>query len=195
VETKELDSIDDEELVDFYKNDMKTTDPLEKWKLKNLCAKAEDKVRILKNDINLIRLHNRMIANQPIPFLNQNGCCIPGSRRLYITTKGKFKVCERIGKSPYMGDVDNGIVPKLVEEYYIKNYTKASIKDCSNCWAAHLCSLCYISFYDENGINIEKKRKICHAQRCSSRNDLIMYHQLLESNPEYILRISKDVLA
>lgn len=176
----------EEEPMKVVKGSMKENDPVGYWKLKKICNKEEAEIKFGMENANLMRIHQRLIAEVPIPFLQQNGCCNPGSRRLYITTKGEFLVCERIGKSPVIGDVEHGINMEAIKKYYIDEYAEASLPDCSNCWASQLCSLCYASFYDESGINIKEKRKICSIQRCIVKYDLISYHQILENNPAFI---------
>jgi len=175
-----------EEPLKEVKGTMKDNDPVGYWKLKKICNKEEAEIKFGMENANLMRIHQRLIAEVPIPFLQQNGCCNPGSRRLYITIKGEFLVCERIGKSPVIGNVEQGIDMKAIQRYYIDDYAKASLPDCSSCWASQLCSLCYASFYDENGINIKEKRKICAVQKYIIKYDLIAYHQILETNPAYI---------
>ena len=118
--------------------------------------------------------------------MKQNGCCNPGNRRLYITTEGKFHVCERIGESPAIGDVDHGLDVESIKKYYIDEYAQASLPDCSNCWAAQLCSLCFASFYNENGIDMKEKKRLCAIQKQLMKYNLIAYHQIMETNPEYI---------
>lgn len=175
---------------EFYSKPLEITDPISYCKLKRICSDEKDRINFGDN-ARLTKIHNRMIVDEPIPFVAQNGCCRPGSRRLYVTTQGEFKVCERIGNSPSIGSVNGGIDYSAINKYYVEDYCKASIGYCNSCWAKHLCSLCFVSFYNDNGINIDRKQQVCYAQRCRLRNDLIMYHQLMEEYPEYIELIDK----
>ncbi len=168
------------------KGTIQQDDPVEYWKLVKICKKEEKDIGFNTDNTNLTKIHNRMISEVPIPFLRQNGCCNPGNRRLYITTEGKFHVCERIGESPAIGDVDHGLDADAIKKYYIDEYAQASLPDCCNCWAAQLCSLCFASFYNKNGIDIQEKRRLCAIQRQLIKYNLIAYHQIMETNPEYI---------
>ena len=174
------------EKVPEIKGTMQNNDVVGYWKLEKIRDKKEDEIKFGMDNANLIRIHQRLITDAPIPFLKQNGCCNPGNRRLYITTQGKFQVCERIGRSPVIGDIDCGINMEAIEKYYIDEYAKASMPDCSSCWASQLCSLCYAAFYSEDGIYINIKIDGCAANKHFIKNDLISYHQILESNPDYI---------
>ncbi len=168
------------------KGTIQQDDPIEYWKLEKICRKEDDNIKFATDNTNLSKIHNRMISEVPIPFLKQNGCCNPGNRRLYITTEGKFHVCERIGESPAIGDVDHGLDVESIKKYYIDEYAQASLPDCSNCWAAQLCSLCFASFYNENGIDMKEKKRLCAIQKQLMKYNLIAYHQIMETNPEYI---------
>lgn len=74
-------------------------------------------------EASLTKIHNRPVFNEPINISYCNGCCIPGQRRLYVCTDGTYKVCERVGDSPSIGNVDNG-----VDTEAIKNITYTNMK-------------------------------------------------------------------
>ena len=139
----------------------------------------------------LAKVHSRILYNDPILFHYYNGCCIPGQRRLYVCTDGKYKVCERIGTSPYIGSVDTGIDFDSVKEYYIFDYKEKSLPDCSRCWAINLCDICYAECFDEAGLNPEEKQIHCAETRNRYKYWLECYHQMLEDSPEIIKDISK----
>jgi len=167
------------------KGTLQEDDPVEYWKLEKICRKEEKDIGFNTDNANLSRIHQRRVSEIPIPILEQNGCCNPGSRRLYITTEGKFHVCERIGESPIIGDVDHGVNMEAVKKYYIDEYAEVSLPDCADCWASQLCSLCFASFYNKDGIDIRKKQELCEIQRHLVKYDLIEYHQIMEMNPAY----------
>lgn len=139
----------------------------------------------------LVKIHNRQIYDEPINCSFYNGCCVPGQRRLYVCTNGLYKVCERVGNTPYIGHVDQGINIEILKEYYLKQYEQKSIKYCSNCWAFRLCDLCYADCYDENGLNIETKLTYCDGIKDRYKKWLILYHSALENEPKIIEEIDK----
>ncbi|MEK3668919.1 MULTISPECIES: radical SAM protein [Paenibacillus] len=169
---------------EFYSDDERT-DPLGKWAEYTLDSDQDERGLAKELSQNkLLRIHNRVITDEPLLGIRMNGCCIPGRRRLYVTTDGKFKVCEKMANSPYIGDVEAGIDIDALNKYYFEEYTEKSIKHCSNCWAARLCSICYAPCYQENGLDEEKKQSQCYGERASMKMSLKRYHQLIEKSPE-----------
>lgn len=118
-----------------------------------------------------------------------NGCCIPGSRKIYVTVKGDFLLCERIDGSPVIGNVFDGLDKEKIKSELIDEYSKASISDCSKCWGARLCNVCYSHCYNNGKLDMNKKKFNCDDSRQYMLSYLIFYHKCLESNPkalEYI---------
>jgi uncharacterized protein len=154
---------------------------------------AENRLNIYSDVLEacLTRIHNRTLRDKPIDMYFYNGCCVPGQRRLYVCTDGSYKVCERIGNSPIIGNVESGLNEEIIKEYYLKKYEVESIQDCSKCWAVQLCDICYSDCYEEFGIDINKKRKRCQAVRDRYKSWLAYYYRVLEDSPERIEEISK----
>ena len=134
----------------------------------------------------LLKIHKRGLSDTPMSKCYFNGCCIPGGRRLYITVDGKYHICERIGDAPSIGDVYDGINIPKIQEKYIDEYISKSIPFCQNCWAAHLCGICYASCYDENGLDMDTKKIRCISEKFGIENQLIQYHEILERNPKLL---------
>lgn len=137
--------------------------------------------------------HFRVLLEHPTNRHHFNGCCVPGVRRLYVKTNGELALCERIGNSPSIGNVDDGVDIARVKQFYIDEYEKASLPDCANCWASNLCDLCYAHCYNDRGIDIAEKRTVCAYNRERIVTSLCMYHYLLEEHPER-LEILKDIV-
>ncbi|WP_315080652.1 hypothetical protein [uncultured Clostridium sp.] len=66
----------------------------------NKVKNSEDKEFFLKNNIEsqLIKIYHCTILVKHIKDTNLNACCIPGSRKIYITTNGDFLICEKIDR-------------------------------------------------------------------------------------------------
>lgn len=160
---------------EFYENEEKDFD-----------VKSIAKENIIKD---LALIHKRSITNEPMQKYYMNGCCIPGSRRYYVTTKGEYLICERLGESPSIGNVKTGLDVERIKKYYIEEYNKNAKLFCRQCWAIHLCSLCYMNCYNKNGINIKYRHKHCIATRIAIEKDLILYHEFLENNNKVIEEI------
>lgn len=142
-------------------------------------------------ELSLTKIHNRPVYDKPIEISYYNGCCIPGQRRLYVCTDGTYKVCERVGSSPNIGNVDQGIDVQAIEKYYLKEYECKSIDYCAKCWALRLCDICYADCFNENGINIEMKCSYCDGIRTRYKNWLIKYYEAVENNMDLIKWIDK----
>lgn len=166
----------------------KYIDPLSVWthkKLKKMPSLKNNKLFVYTDfEKKLLRIHNRRLCEKPMDTFVFNACCVPGSRRMYITSEGKFKLCERIGQAPYIGDVDNGIDMESIKKNYVDDYMKESLKYCKQCWAVHLCNVCYTECYDEHGVNLDAKHALCESTRHFQMKALEIYHELLEKDPE-----------
>lgn len=138
----------------------------------------------------LYPIHARSISEEPQEFMKMNGCCIPGSRKLYVTSEGEFKLCERIGESPSIGNIEDGVNYHKLFKYYFDDFQETGKLDCSNCWASTLCNVCYARYYDANGYNRETKLHVCESTRRELHDFLILYHTYLEENPEVINKLN-----
>lgn len=177
----------DKEVKDFSNHSsLRVNNPIGEWTLKFILeTKVNSLNKLFINDFfknTYIKIHDRILTNEPYPKYNLNGCCTPGARKLYITVEGDFYVCERIGISPKIGNIYNGINKEVLVQRYIKDYIK-SMEKCSDCWAIRLCSICYARCYDENGLNLAKKEMMCEYQKITLEQQLTSYHSILENNP------------
>lgn len=142
----------------------------------------------------LYNIHNRLILDNPVDMFPLNGCCVPGSRRLYISTNGDLSICERIGTSPIIGNILTGIEIEKIKKYYVDDYVEKSLSDCSQCWAVRLCQVCYAGVFSLNGLDIEQKRTHCKSMRDSLLSHLSLYHLLVETNFEKLEFLKEIVM-
>lgn len=93
----------------------------------------------------LVKINNRIIVDEPTLRRGLNGCCVPGKKRLYVTATGEYKACERIGSSPSIGNVDEGVDRELIVKKYVEEFAAQSKDICDKCWAYNLCRVynCY----------------------------------------------------
>lgn len=179
--------------ANFLNYSLKDSDPIKFWAMKKQSDKSLKKSWFLssieRND--LIGIQSHYLDDDPVPYVKKNGCCIPGHQRLYITTQGDFKVCERVGNTPFIGSLNEGLNIENIKKYYINEYDKKSEK-CKYCWACHLCTLCYSSCMQEHGVDSQLKEEACHAMQVHLRNNLIEYYHILENNSDYIDAYIRD---
>jgi len=112
--------------------------------------------------------------------INLNGCCVPGSRRLFVTVDGKLYVCERMTTAYQIGDVDRWIDRHLVMKL-INDYQEMSV-DCLDCWACRLCSKCFAAFAVGDKFDREVRATECDAIRSRLHNMLVHYYRVLEQD-------------
>jgi len=132
----------------------------------------------------LISVHRRFLVDKPASIYGMNGCCVPGSRKIYVTVKGEYLVCEKMGPSPKIGDVYNGIDIARIREFYVERFRNEAVQYCKNCWAINLCNVCYTECYDENDVNFRYRHSRCEAHRISKEKTLTAYHEIMEKSPE-----------
>ncbi|MGM0466282.1 MAG: radical SAM protein [Acidobacteriota bacterium] len=131
----------------------------------------------------LVKIVKSPVIDHPINMAFLNGCCIPGGRKLYVTATGKFKVCERIGNTaPNVGNIYEGIDYDTIRKYYIDEYSKGSINQCSKCWLVRMCDICYQQAFISNQFNIERKNIDCYLKKITKMKILQLYCKLLELN-------------
>ncbi|SDG07942.1 uncharacterized protein SAMN04488542_12558 [Fontibacillus panacisegetis] len=175
---------------------MKGFDPLTEWNVDKLNSGASDidnESLISKDsyDKELARVHNRMLISEPTQAFSMNGCCIPGGRRLYITVNGELAICERLGPSPFIGTVNEGLDYEKINKHYITDFMNEATKYCNDCWAVNICNLCYIKCYDSDGINMSYRHKSCILTRVKTEQTLVLYHEMLEKNPESLAYLNE----
>lgn len=170
-------------------------DPLSYWSKDRM---KENNIPISKNTLisndnmtkELSTIHRRLLTNTPMPTYFMNGCCIPGARRLFVTTDGNFKLCEKMGPAPYLGNVEEGLDLEAVQKHYVLDFINEAKKYCGQCWAVNICPLCYTDCYDENGVHFSYRHVHCMGNRQLLEQSLIKYHEILENNPEELEYLS-----
>ena len=96
---------------------------------------------------------------------HHNGPCIPGVRRLFISSDGRFYTCEKIDKDPscMIGDLENGI--DLTKAQELLNIGKLTAEECSRCWCLHFCSSCASHCTNNGKLDRDKKLLYCEKQK------------------------------
>jgi uncharacterized protein len=129
-----------------------------------------------------LKIYRRGIHKRLPSYINLNGCCLPGVRRLYVDCDGRFHMCERINDTIPIGDVKYGIDPERITQL-VDEYRTVSEKDCCDCWLVRLCLLCFASCVKNGSFDIEHKQVLCKGRRESFHQSLVDYCQIAEINP------------
>jgi len=133
-------------------------------------------------DMPLARLHQRPIFRNPTASFFPNGCCIPGSRKVYVEVDGTYQICERVCGAPSIGSVERGIDLEQIRSI-ITEYTNQSFQDCRLCWAVSNCTLCFEHAYKDGRFNMNKKRKACLVMKESLSSQLKLYGLISQKYP------------
>ena len=173
------------EKYSFYGN----LDPLTKWQVYKARKNGLDKENC--RNIYFYPMYSmlQMVDGRrrsPFGFYPCNGCCVPGARKVYVKTNGDIQVCEKIGASPILGNIHTGINIEKIQKDYVDSYERASLIDCSKCWAINMCGNCYANSYTEEGFDIEDKRQYCIGMKETYKAYLSIYYTLLEECPEVL---------
>lgn len=133
----------------------------------------------------LAKLYQRPIYSEPVNKYHLNGCCIPGVRKIFVSTNGDFHVCERISHgAPRIGDAFSGINIDAIKKIYIEDYSKRSIDRCSTCWAVQQCGICYDQSFNNGRYDDNIKKIYCNYERNTLEKTLIYYCSLLEKDQD-----------
>ena len=82
---------------------------------------------------------------------------------------------------------------ELIVKKYVEEFAAQSKDICDKCWAYNLCRVCYAGVCNENGLDMGLKNEACRASRSVALNNLALYHELMEENPE-ALNCLKDAV-
>lgn len=170
--------------------------PILEWTVDKVAMKTQNELKdssLFSKDMfdkDLLTIHKRLMSQNPADKYLMNACCVPGSRKLLVKTNGDFSACEMIGDSPSLGNVDIGFNIDKIRKYYIEDFCYKSLEACNNCWASHLCTLCYVKCYDKNGFQIEKRYTQCMSERYRLTMLLIQYYDIIEKSFESLEYLS-----
>ena len=161
-------------------------DPLFEWATAKMDEIDLTEKKIARDNIvkELALIHKRLLFDKPMDQYYLNGCCVPGARRVYVTTQGDYLICEKLGPSPTIGNVNTGLDIDKIKKVFVKEFCDQAKLYCKDCWAVHLCGMCYMNSFDEDGVNLGYRHSKCMMNRIYMQKDLELYHEILENNPD-----------
>ncbi len=134
---------------------------------------------------NLAQFMQRPLFHEPFERYYLNGCCLPGVKRLYVSTGGNFHLCEKISSdAPTIGDINTGIDVDTIKKVYIDGYKRLSLPLCSRCWAVRLCSSCYTDVFKNGKLDSETKKNNCILERNSLEQLMKQFCTLMDLKPD-----------
>ena len=106
----------------------------------------------------LVKIFRRPLFDMPVNSIHLNGCCVPGARKIHVSTDGYISVCERVNNAPpYLGHIDTGIDFNSLKRTFVDEYAEKSLTQCANCWAHRLCPICYTDTFTNREYDEKKK--------------------------------------
>ena len=121
---------------------------------------------------------------------HSGGVCLPGHRKLFVSTEGRFYLCERVNYTDSdedlfcIGNVEHGLnygkILRLIDEY-----GSVIQEDCCRCWANRLCPMCFamITPDEQQQLSARGKRAGCQRTRATVHDALVRYYSVLEQDP------------
>lgn len=164
--------------------------PLDVWsraRSDKMCVSEDTEGKLFSNTENekeLAKIHGRRIMDQPMHLYPLNSNCTPGVQRLYVSAKGNFIPCEKIGDGPIIGNIETGYDYDAIIKFYFKEYIEKSLPICNKCWSAQICGVCYAQCVDKNGVNMEVKEGVCDFRRYLNERAFVYYYEQLERDPQ-----------
>lgn len=170
--------------------------PMEEWAMDSFIGSEEKDEFFSYISQDMLRVAKRIKSDEGlIESTYLHGNCIPGQRRIYLTVDGKFRTCERVGNILELGDIDKGYDFSRVYQKFFVDYADYFKNICKNCWGQSMCSVCYESTMDENGIKNKVEDTICSSSKRVILDALKNYYRAMEEEPdlveEYINKYAK----
>lgn len=110
------------------------------------------------------------------------GSCIPGGKRLFVSSSGKFYPCERVGVEFPIGDCYRGIIVKEVI-HYLDQLASAMTSHCGSCWAVRLCSVCLANARWNGVVSHQRIQQLCERIKWQISYLLSAYISVIEISP------------
>ena len=138
----------------------------------------------------LKRMHTSLHKHtEESEIMSHGGPCIPGSRRLFVTTKGELYPCERVNEVSSrmnIGSLDKGFNYHNME--YLLNGADIMKEMCHNCWNLRQCKIC-TGTIDAEG---EELKKVIKKQCSRAKVETIFFLEMLCTLTEFGYRYNAE---
>ncbi len=134
-------------------------------------------------------IHQRVLSRHAARQTGLNACCLPGVRKIYVSTSGALSLCERVGNAPDIGNVRSGLDVKRVQREYLSLYRNRSAAECARCWSVQLCDICYAQSYYDGRFDPDFKKIHCRMNMQITELYLKIYCTLFEMDQERLNEI------
>lgn len=125
----------------------------------------------------------RDIRGEPQEWVPINGPCMPGLRRLFVSSDGLFHICEKMNPNYPIGDAEHGFDYKKIGEIW-EDFIKISNDEmCLNCWAVNMCDLCFVHVSGEGPFKLHNKKQFCELKKKNLISTMEKMAYIWEKNP------------
>lgn len=169
---------------EIEKNPYLELSPLEGWAAEDFERNGTGSEYFGLIDKELARVSGRMRSEDVVNGSYLHGNCLPGQRRLYVTTEGKFRTCEKVGSIPSLGDCFDGYDYDTSYDIYIENYARQYHERCSDCWARTMCAVCYENSVTTDSSKLYEPEGMCETSKQIVHDMFVNYFTLYEKDPE-----------
>lgn len=116
--------------------------------------------------------------------IGPNGCCIPGQRRIFVSARGEYFLCDKVAQNNRfsLGNTNSGVSTDRAWKIY-NDYIAVSQADCVECPVGNICDYCPSSALEGDYMGIEQKRIQCASKLPYSKQLLELYASLTEDLP------------
>ena len=107
---------------------------------------------------------------------HHRGPCVPGVRKLFVSTEGKFLPCEKVSEESLnmiIGNINTGFDYKKI--YALLNIGKITEDDCKNCTCIRHCSICAKEIDNIFNLDVDIKKSICRTKMAYLKEQIEKY--------------------
>lgn len=142
---------------------------------------------------NVFNDYNDLLLGREGSSFPPSGTCIPFSKKMFITVKGRILQCEKIDHEFALGQITNKKVELNLEQAARQHnkYTFRYMNQCKTCAAKQLCTQCVYQID-----NIHDKTSKCYSYYSATQHEKQKeyYMDHLDKHPELYNRILKEVV-
>lgn len=142
---------------------------------------------------NVFNDYNDLLLGREGSSFPPSGTCIPFSKKMFITIKGRILQCEKIDHEFALGQITNKKVELNLEQAARQHnkYTFRYMNQCKTCAAKQLCTQCVYQIDD-----IHDKTSKCYSYYSATQHEKQKeyYMDHLDKHPELYNRILKEVV-
>ena len=142
---------------------------------------------------NVFNDYNDLLLGREGSSFPPSGTCIPFSKKMFITVKGRILQCEKIDHEFALGQITNKKVELNLEQAARQHnkYTFRYMNQCKTCAAKQLCTQCVYQIDD-----IHDKASKCYSYYSATQHEKQKeyYMDHLDKHPELYNRILKEVV-